>query len=116
MDYDEAWKPIEETYDLVNNTSLNHNLVSSLLGVNVEDAMSIRKQIDYAKDIGDPASFLLSGDAVQYPEIFNQGRRRAQKHPFEIQPPNIFYQINPRQLYALALENYHKLLPSKQES
>ena len=43
MDYDEAWKPIEETYDLVNNTSLNHNLVSSLLGVNVEDAMSIRK-------------------------------------------------------------------------
>ena len=43
MDYDEAWKPIEETYDLVNNTSLNHNLVSSLLGVIVEDAMSIRK-------------------------------------------------------------------------
>lgn len=43
MDYDEAWEPIEETYDLVNNTSLNHNLVSSLLGVNVEDAISIRK-------------------------------------------------------------------------
>ena len=43
MDYDEAWKPIEETYDLVNNTSLNHNLVSSRLVVNVEDAMSIRK-------------------------------------------------------------------------
>lgn len=84
MDYDEAWKPIEEAYDLANNTSLNHNLVSSLLGVNIEDAMIIRKWIDYAKGIGDPASFLLIGDAIQYPEIFEQGRRRSQKYPFEI--------------------------------
>jgi hypothetical protein len=59
MDYDEAWKPIEETYDSVNNTSTNHNLVSSLLGVNVEDALIIRKWIDYAKGIGDPASLFI---------------------------------------------------------
>jgi hypothetical protein len=84
MDYDEAWKPIEETYDSVNNTSPNHNLVSSLLGVNVEDALIIRKWIDYAKGIGDPASLLLSGDAVQCSEIFDLGRRRSQKYPFEI--------------------------------
>jgi hypothetical protein len=36
------------------------------------------------KALGTPLAFLLSGDAVQYPEIFDQGQRRSQKHPFEI--------------------------------
>ena len=35
-------------------------------------------RISYARDTVGPASFLLSGDAVQNPEIFNQARRRAQ--------------------------------------
>ena len=53
-------------------------------GINLSDVLSIQKWIDYAKGIGDPASFLLRGGAVQYPEIFDQGRRRSQKYPFAI--------------------------------
>ena len=82
MNYNEAWKTIEENHDRKNPIKAKNNLRPSLSGLNLEDALIIRKWIDYARGIGDPNTYLLDENGVQYPEIYSQARERLDKYQF----------------------------------
>ena len=82
MNYNEAWKTIEENHDRKNPIKAKTNLRPSLSGLNLEDALIIRKWIDYARGIGDSNTYLLDENGVQYPEVYSQARERLDKYQF----------------------------------
>tara|TARA_B100001245_G_C22827591_1_gene398102 strand:+ start:142 stop:702 length:561 start_codon:yes stop_codon:yes gene_type:complete len=82
MNYNKAWKTIEENHDRKNPIKAKNNLRPSLSGSNLEDVLIIRKWIDYARGIGDPNTYLLGENVVQYPDVYNQARERLDKYQF----------------------------------
>ena len=82
MNYNEGWKTIEENHDRKNPIKVTNNLRPSLSGLNLEDVLIIRKWIDYARGIGDPNTYLLDENVVQYPDVYNQARERLDKYQF----------------------------------
>jgi tetratricopeptide (TPR) repeat protein len=82
MNYNEAWKTIEENHDRKNPIKAKSNIRPSLSGLNLEDVLIIRKWIDYARGIGDPNIYLLGENMVQYPDVYNRAQERLDKYQF----------------------------------
>ena len=76
MNYNEAWRVIEESHDKKNPTHINKVSRAKLSGLNLSDVLIIRKWIDYAKGIGDPSANLLNQNTVHYQLIHDRAKAR----------------------------------------
>ena len=76
MNFNKDWKVFEESYD--KKKSINSKIIirKSLCGLNLSDALIMRKWIDYAKGIGDPSADLLNQNTIHYQNVYDQARAR----------------------------------------
>ena len=82
MNYNNAWKVIEDEYDRENPTLVRKGINQSLPGFNLSDVLIIQKWIDYAKGIGDPTANKIDQDKVYYQEIYDQAKARLDHFQF----------------------------------
>ena len=82
MNYPEGWKVIEDDHDSKKTMKAKENIRPSLSGLNLNDVLIIRKWVDYAKGIRDPAADLIDEKTVYHQEIYEQAKARLQIFPF----------------------------------
>ena len=76
MNFNKDWKVFEESYDKKKPINSKIIIRNSLCGLNLSDALIMRKWIDYAKGIGDPSADLLNQNIIHYQNVYDQARAR----------------------------------------
>jgi len=76
MNFNKDWKVFEESYDKKKPINSKIIIRNSLCGLNLSDALIMRKWIDYAKGIGDPSADLLNQNTIHYQNVYDQARAR----------------------------------------
>jgi hypothetical protein len=76
MNYNEAWKVIEEEHDINHPMSPKENIRPSISGLRLSDVLIMRKWIDYANGIGDSSAKLINQNQVYYQGIYDLAQAR----------------------------------------
>ena len=76
MNYNEAWKAIEEEHDINHPMNPKEDIRPSLSGLRLSDVLIMRKWIDYANGIGDSSAKLINQNQVYYQGIYDLAQAR----------------------------------------
>ena len=82
MNYNEAWKVVEEEHDIKHPMSPKENIRPSISGLRLSDVLIMRKWIDYANGIGDSSAKLINQSPVYYQGTYDLAQARLDTFHF----------------------------------